>query len=140
MLRRIGVAAFAAYILLPLVTFVVLAGLATNWWVAGTLAGAVFALLVTSYAASRSPGRLGRAFGTAGFDPTDYSQWTRYLVVRPLVTSLPMSGAIFAAIFTILGFETSPPVTVAVVVASLVVGFASGEVLWSWLERRRKAS
>ena len=140
MLRRIGVAAFAAYVLLPLVTFVVLAGLATNWWVAGTLAGAAFALLLAAYAASRSPGVLGRAFGTAGFDPTDYCQWTRYLVVRPLVTSLPMSGAIFAAIFTILAFETSPPVTVAVVVASLVVGLVSAEVLWSWLERRRKAS
>ena len=140
MLRRIGVAAFAAYVFLPLAAFVVLAGLATNWWVAGTLAGAVFAFLVAVYAASRSRGVLGRAFGTAGFDPTDYSQWTRYLVVRPLVTSLPLSGAVVAAIFATLAFETSLPMTVAVVVASVVVGFVSGEVLWSWLERRRARS
>ena len=139
-LRRIGVGAFVAYLFVPEVALFVLLGIATSWWIAGVIAGGTFAALLAAYAASRSRGFLGRAFGTAGYDPFDYAQWTRYLVIRPLVVSLPASVVIIVVLVLTAVYDVSPAATVAVIGASAVVGFALGGALWLWFEERRRAA
>ena len=140
MLRRIGVGAFIVYSFLPAVTVFVLLGVATSWWLAGLFAGVATASMVVVYTASRSRGFLGRVIGTAGWDPLDYSQWTRYLVIRPLVVSLPLSFALIAAILLDLAFSPALASRIALYAASVVAGLAMGVVLWDWRERKRQRS
>lgn len=96
-----------AYLLLPEVALFVLLGIATTWWLAALIAGGSFVTLVTAYAASRSRGFLGRVFGTADYDPFDYALWTRYLVIRPLIVSLPASASLIIAIVVTALYDAS---------------------------------
>ena len=76
---------------------------------------------------------LGRLFGNRGWDPQEYRDWTRYLVVRPLVLSLPTSFGIVFGIFLTLGDENW------VAFLAALVGGALGLVLGGWYWLRREA-
>jgi hypothetical protein len=139
-LRRVGFGAFIAYLLIPEGVLFVLLGIATSWRLAGLIAAGMFACLVAVYAGSRSRGLIGRTFGTAGWDPLDYSQWTRHLVVRSLVTSLPISLALIVATLIIAPYELSLAATIAIYAASTLVGVAFAGWLWAWRAGERKPS
>jgi hypothetical protein len=134
--RRAGIGALVAWLWLPHLAVLVLIGIATNWWIAGLIAGGTFGLLALAYAASRSRGVLGEAFGTGGRDPLDSTYWTpRYLFLKPLVISLPASAAVIAA--AVITASSSYMLTAAVAVPGFVIGLALGAWLWLWLEKRR---
>jgi hypothetical protein len=138
-LKHVGLGAIVAYLFVPEVALVVLLGRALNWWVAGFTAAGAFALAVLFFAIARSRGVLGHAFGTAGWDPLDYAQWTRYLLVRPAVVSLPASLAAVAAAVMAAAYGASEAATAAVAVVAAVPGFALGALLWVRVERRYRA-
>lgn len=138
-LRNIGLAAFVVFLFVPEVAFFVLLGIATSWWLAGVVAGGSLLALVTAYAASRSRRFLGRVFGTTDYDPADYSQWTRYLVIRPLIASLPASIAFTIAIVVTAAYNVSPAATVGISAASGMGGLVLGGALWLRFENRRRA-
>jgi hypothetical protein len=81
---------------------------------------------------------MDRTFGNAGWDPHAYSQWTRYLVIRPLVIGLTAGVVVVLAMAFAVGSGASDVVTVAVMIASVVFGYALGGWIWSWLEVRRE--
>ena len=139
-MRRIGLGAFVAYLFVPEVALFVLVGIATTWWIAGLIAAGTFAALLAAYAASRSRGFLGRVLGTTDYDPFDFAQWTRYLVIRPLIVSLPVSVALIIAIVLTAIYNASLPAIVGFSAASVVIGFVLGGALWLWFEKRRRAA
>jgi uncharacterized membrane protein len=138
--RRIGLGAFVAYLVVPEVAFFVLLGIATTWWIAGLIAGGTFAAVLLAFGASRSRGSLGRVFGTTDYDPLDYAEWTRYLVIRPLIVSLPAGVALSVAIVLTSAYNASLTETVGIGTASGVIGFALGGVVWLWFEKRWRAA
>lgn len=128
--RRVGLAtAVVVHGLVPMAVLIVLVGFAFGWWIAAFLGLGIVAMAALSCTASRSRGALGRAFGTVGWDPLAYDQWTRYLVVRPLVVSLPVSIALILAIVL--------TASVAVVAAAALIGLGVGVGLWNRIENRR---
>jgi hypothetical protein len=81
---------------------------------------------------------MDRTFGNAGWDQDAYSQWTRHLVIRPLVIGLTASVVVVLAMAFAIGAGASDVVTVAVIIASVVLGYALGGWIWSWLEDRQR--
>jgi hypothetical protein len=134
---RARLGAVAGYLLLPELAVFVLIGVATSWWVAGLIAAGTLGAVVLAVAATRSTSFLGRAFGTAGYDPFDYTQWTHQLVVRPFIESLPVSLAVIVAIVLSIAYDASVTVTIVVTMGSAFVGFLIGAWFWLWLEERR---
>ena len=129
-LRGIAVGAALCYLLLPDVVIVLLVGFGVSWWWAAGLAAAWPAALLLLLAMPRSR-LLGRVIGTEGWDLSDYAQWTRYLVVRPLVVGLPAGvGAALGAIVAV-GAGTSLAWTYGVMALGGVMGFILGG--WYWL-------
>jgi hypothetical protein len=81
---------------------------------------------------------MDRTFGNDGWDPQADPQWTRHLVIRPLVIGLTASVVVVLAMAFAIGAGASDVVTVAVIIASVVLGYALGGWIWSWLEDRRR--
>jgi hypothetical protein len=121
-----------AFLFFPEVALVLLLGFGVNWYLAGAAALAWPVTLVLIIGVRHSH-VLGRVLGNEGWDPLDYAQWTRYLVVRPLIVALPAGvAASVAAIAGTLAGLTFPE-TLGVVAAAGLVGFAVGG--WIWLRR-----
>ena len=139
-LRYLGIAAFIAYRFLPLVALYVLIGLAVSWWLTAALVGGFVVVLIVVRVAARSHGLLGRAVGTTGYDPLDYTQWPRHLVVRPIVESLPASFAVIAAIVVTTLAGASGAVSWVVIILSGIAGFIIGIWIWARAEVRREAA
>jgi hypothetical protein len=129
--RRLRVVVLA-FVFFPDVAIVLLLGFGVNWYLAGVAAFAwpvTFGLIF----GVRHSHVLGRVIGNEGWDPLDYAQWTRYLVVRPLIVALPAGFAVsVAAIAGTLAGLTFPE-TLGVGAAAGLVGFAVGG--WIWLRR-----
>jgi hypothetical protein len=79
-----------------------------------------------------------RTLGNDGWDPEADPQWMRHLVIRPLVIGLTASVVVVIAMAFAIGSGASDVVTVAVIIASVVLGYALGGWIWSWLEDRRR--
>jgi hypothetical protein len=80
--------------------------------------------------------RVRRVFGTEGFDPLDYAQWTRYLVVRPLyVGSFGGVGTVIAMIVAA-GSGAGLALTFGAATVGCVLGLVVGG--WRWLRRERR--
>jgi hypothetical protein len=77
---------------------------------------------------------LGRLFGNRGWDPAEYRNWTRYLVVRPLVLSLPTAFGIVLGIF--LTLSDKGWVAFLVPFVGGVLGVTLGG--WYWLRQETK--
>jgi hypothetical protein len=80
---------------------------------------------------------IGRAWGTTGWDPLDYAQWTRQLVVRPLVLSLWISVPLIVGVTVgyALGFRDA--VVIGIAVALSLAGCVLGAWVWASREKRR---
>jgi hypothetical protein len=78
---------------------------------------------------------VGEAFCTTGRDPTDYGEWTRYLVVRPLVVAGPAGAA--CLVFLIVALVLGAPDEFAYLLA--VIGLAAGLMIGVWLWSRSEA-
>ncbi len=136
--RQVRSAGLVAYLLLPELAVLVLLGIATSWWLAGLIAAGTIAAVALIVAATRSTGLFGRAFGTAGYDPLDYTQWTRHLVVAPLIQSIPVTFAVVLAVSFSTAYDASVALTIVVTAGSAFVGFIVGGWLWLRLEDRRR--
>lgn len=126
-LKRLGLGAFIAYLLLPQIALFVLVGVASSWWLGAGLA-------VAWLGAWLYVRRLAREAEDS--EPLPYSQWTRYLVVQPSVEALP--AAVFAPVAIILAIaaEASLAETVAIAIGAILAGLMAGRLLWRWLDKR----
>jgi hypothetical protein len=137
-LAKLGMGGLITVLFLPQAAILVLVGIAASWWLAGVLAVAYLAFLAAGYLIARSPqGFFGRLLRVADAEPGDYSQYTpRNLFLKPLISGLPAAIALIVVAF--LTVDESMEVTVAVSIPCPIVGFAVGELLWSWMEKRRR--
>jgi hypothetical protein len=128
--RRLGWASLFAYIVVPQLAILMLIGYGVAWW-AGAFAAVAWgvAVLVALHTGAPHSEFLSRTFGTAGWDPTDYKQWTRYDIVRSLVIG-PVGG-VLAAVALGVALVLGAPVLVAYLVG-LVAGFG-GWLVGGWL-------
>jgi hypothetical protein len=134
-LSGVGVGAVLCYLLLPDVVIVLLVGFGVSWWWAACLAAAWSAALLLLLG-TRQSRFLGRIIGTEGWDFSDYAQWTRYLVVRPLVVGLPAGvGAGLGAIVAV-----SPGASLAWTYGVTALGGVVGFILGGWYWLRTEAS
>lgn len=121
-----------AFLFFPEVAIVLLLGFGVNWYLAA-VAALAWPITLGLMIGVRHSHVLGRVIGNEGWDPLDYAQWTRYLVVRPLIVALPAGfAASVAAIAGTLAGLTFPE-TSGVMAAAGLVGFVVGG--WIWLRR-----
>ncbi len=79
----------------------------------------------------------GRAWGNEGWDPSDYAQWTRHLVVRPLVLSLCISVPLLVGLGVGYALGVRGALTIGLGVALALTGCVLGTYVWASRERRR---
>jgi hypothetical protein len=86
--------------------------------------------------ANRLKSLLGRLYGTHGWDPSDYGQWTRYLILRPLAQTIPLVLGLATGL--VIGLAMSDGLWLGVVLAG--VGAVVGEIAgaWYWLRSERR--
>jgi hypothetical protein len=76
---------------------------------------------------------LGRLFGTTGWDPTDYAQWTEYFVRRPLGLAMWTTAGVVLGLFLGLAISSSDWVYYGLAAVGGLVGVAFGG--WRYLRR-----
>ncbi len=138
--KRLGWASLFAYLIFPPVALLLLVGYGISWWLAAGLVMAWSLMVLVALQLRRpQPTFLGRVLGTTGWDATDYTQWTRQLVVRPLVVSLAGSVPLVVVFTTALVLGASFVVACAAGFFSLLGGWLIGGWLWIRAEDARAA-